>query len=62
MRPSARNTHGVGVGGGDRVVGDHHDGLAQLVDGAAQEAEDLGAGAGVEVAGGLVGEDDRRAG
>jgi hypothetical protein len=41
-------------------MGDHHDGLAELVDRAAQEAEQLGAGAGVEVAGGLVGEDDRR--
>ena len=43
-------------------MGDHDDGLAELVDRAAQEAEDLGAGARVEVAGRLVGEDDRRAG
>ena len=28
----------VGVGGGDRVVGDHHDGLAEVVDGRAHEA------------------------
>ena len=39
-------------------MGDHHDGLAELADGLAHEREDLGAGAGVEVAGGLVGEDD----
>ena len=49
--------HAVGVGGGDRVVGDHHDGLGEAVDGVAHEAEDLGAGAAVEVAGRLVGED-----
>ena len=30
IRPSARNTTRLGVGGGDGVVGDHHDGLAQL--------------------------------
>src|SRR5690606_14916597 len=40
----------VGVRRGDRVVGDHHDGLAELVHGGAHEREDLGAGAGVEVA------------
>src|SRR5919106_865148 len=48
----------VGVRGRHRVVGDHHDGLAHLVDGPAQEAEDLAAGAGVDVARGLVGEHD----
>ena len=47
----------VGVGGGVRVVGDHDDGLAELAHRVAQEAEHLGAGARVEVAGGLVGED-----
>src|SRR6266511_4190172 len=51
--------HVVGVGGGARVVGHHHDRLAELVDRAPQEAEQLGAGVGVEVAGGLVGKDDR---
>src|SRR6266508_3434295 len=51
--------HVVGVGGGARVVGHHHDRLAELVDRAPQEAEQLGAGVGVEVAGGLVGEHDR---
>ena len=41
-----------------RVVGDHHDRLARLVDRLAHEREDLDAGAGVERAGRLVGEDD----
>ena len=60
IRPSARKSDAVGVRRRDRVVGHHHDGLAELVDAAAQEAEHLGAAGGVEVAGGLVGEDDRR--
>src|SRR5439155_4777952 len=47
----------VGVGGGVRVVGDHDDGLPVLADRVAQEAQHLGAGAGVEVTGRLVGED-----
>ena len=38
-------------------MGHHDDRLAHPVDGLAHEAEDLGAAAGVEVAGGLVGED-----
>ena len=48
----------VGVARRHGVVGDHHDRLAQLADGLAHEGEDLGAGAAVEVAGGLVGEHD----
>ena len=40
------------------VVGDHHDGLAHLVDRPPQEPEDLGAAARVEVPRRLVGEDD----
>src|SRR5690606_21329448 len=55
--PVAQEHHPVGVGGGDRVVGDHDDGLAQFAGGFAEEGQDLGAGAGVEVAGGLVGVD-----
>ena len=51
----------VGVGRRHGVVGDHHDRLAELPHGLAHEGEDLGAGAAVEVAGGLVGEDDLRA-
>src|SRR4051794_9315025 len=54
--------HLVGVAGGDRVVRDHDDRLAEHPGGALQEAEDLGAGAGVEVAGGLVGQNDLRPG
>ena len=50
----------VGVAGRARVVGHHDDGLAQLPDRPAHEVEDLGPGAAVEVAGGLVGEDDLR--
>src|SRR3954451_12750282 len=49
----------VGVRRGARVVGDDDDRLAVVVDRATQEVEDLDAGAGVQVAGGLVGEDDR---
>src|ERR687886_1740039 len=46
----------VGVGGGGRVVRDHDDRLAELVDGAAQQVENLARGLRVEVAGRLVGE------
>jgi hypothetical protein len=51
----------VGEGRGDGVVGHHHDGLAELIDRAAQQAEHLGPRPRVEVAGRLVGEHDRRA-
>ena len=58
-RPSARNTHRVGVTGGDRVVGDHGDGLAELVDGACAGTPRIScARPRVEVAGRLVGEHD----
>ena len=50
----------IGVRRGGGVVGDHHDRLAELAHRPAHEVEDLGAGAGVEVAGWLVGKDDRR--
>jgi hypothetical protein len=43
---------------GEDVVGDHHDRLAHVVDGVAQEAEQLASRARVEVAGRLVGKDD----
>ena len=52
--------HAVGDRRGVRVVGDHHGRLAEVGDHAAQEREDLAAGARVEVAGRLVGEHDRR--
>src|SRR5918993_1048843 len=51
----------VAVAGRHRVVGDHHHGLAQRVDRAPQEPEQLRARPRVEVAGGLVGEYHRRA-
>src|SRR6478735_2226418 len=44
----------------DRVMGDHHHRLAEVVHAAPQEREHLGARRAVEVAGGLVREDDRR--
>src|SRR5699024_7602018 len=50
----------VGVGGGARIVGDDHDGLAEVVGGAAQDGQHLGRGGGVEVAGRLVTEEDVR--
>src|SRR4051812_29366826 len=48
----------VGVRRGAGVVGDHHHGLAQVVDHRAQEPKELGARPGVEGPRGLVGEDD----
>ena len=56
--PVGEEDDAVRVAGGDRVVGDHHDRLAEVVDGLAHELEDLGARLRVEVPGGLVGEDD----
>src|SRR5918993_3806919 len=41
----------IGVGGGNRVVGDHHHRLAELVDGLPQQLQHVGTGLGVEVAG-----------
>ena len=52
----------VGVGRRLRVVGDEHDRLAALDARAPQRVEDLGAGRVVEVAGRLVGEQERRSG
>src|SRR5699024_10457952 len=49
----------VGALGGVPLVGHHDDGLPELVDREPQEVEHLLGGAGVEVAGGFVGEDDR---
>ena len=61
-RPPAvgEQEHAVGVPGGGRVVGHHHDGLARARPRAPQQAQQLGAGVRVEVAGRLVGEDDLR--
>src|SRR5499427_921925 len=58
--PVGEEDNPVGVAGSHRVVGDHDDGLAELAHAAAQQVQDLRAGAGVKVAGGLVGEDDFR--
>ena len=58
-RPSARNTTASACAGGDGVVGDHGDRLAELVDGACAGTPRISApGTRVEVAGRLVGEDD----
>ena len=48
----------VGDLGGLGVVGDHQDGLVQLAAGLAEHVQDGVGVFGVEVAGGLVGEDD----
>src|ERR687885_286929 len=45
-------------GGGLRVVGDHDDGLVEAVVHLLEHVEDDGGVLGVEVSGGLVGEDD----
>ena len=52
----------VGDLGGLGVVGDHEDGLVELAAGGAEHGEDGVGVLGVEVAGGLVGEDDGGAG
>ena len=52
----------VGDLGGFGVVGDHQDGLVELAAGGAEHLEDGVGVLGVEVAGGLVGEDDGGAG
>src|SRR6516225_854595 len=50
----------VGIARGRRVVSDHDDRLAELAHAATEQVQDLRTGAGIEVAGGLVGEDDFR--
>ena len=52
----------VRVGRGGGVVGHHDDRLAEVAGGVLEELQQRRAGAGVEVAGGLVGEDDLRPG
>jgi hypothetical protein len=56
-RPVGQEDDPVRVGGAARVVGHHHDRLAELADRLPQEVQDVGRGVRVEVAGGLVGED-----
>ena len=59
--PPSRDLHAAGERVGDRmVVRDRHDRRARRVQ-LLQQREDVRAGAGVQVAGGLVGEQDRRA-
>src|ERR1700730_7469924 len=53
--------HPIGVGRAPRIVGDHDNRLAELGHRPTQEGEHLGGGVGVEIAGGLVGEDQIRA-
>ena len=60
--PVGQEQHPVGLAGGRRLVGDHDDRLAELVRRPAHEREQLGRRLGVELAGGLVGEDDVGAG
>ena len=55
----AQANDAVGQGGGIGIVGDHEHGDAALLVEPAQEGKNLRAGLGVEVAGGLVGQDDR---
>src|ERR1035441_8767924 len=56
--PVGEIDHPVRVRRGEGVVTDHDDGLAEIVDGAAEEREELGARPRVEVARRFVGEDD----
>ena len=51
----------IGVSSSPRVVGHHHDRLTQLGDGGPHERQHLGRRVGIEVPGGLVGEDKVRA-
>ena len=56
--PVAHVEDAIGDLGGFGVVGDHQDGLVELAAGLAEHLEDSVGVLGVEVAGGLVGEDD----
>jgi hypothetical protein len=56
-RPVGQEDDPVRVGGAARVVGHHHDRLPELADRLPQEVQDVSRGVRVEVAGGLVGED-----
>ena len=56
----ANDEDAIGVGGGSGVVRDEHDRLAQPIGGVPEQVEDLGSGRVVEVAGGLIGQEDRR--
>ena len=60
QRSVAHHEYAVRVRGRARVVGHQHDGLAESVARVPQQVQDLGASRVVEVAGRLVGKDDRR--
>ena len=60
IRPSARNSTESAIAAAPAVVGHHHDRLAELVDGPAQQLEHVATRVRVEIAGRLVGEHDRR--
>ena len=57
IRPSSMRTIRWGQLGDLRVVGDHHQGLGKGPDGALEQGQHVGAGPAVQVAGGLVGQD-----
>src|SRR3989304_4952260 len=56
--PVSYEHHPISSGGGPGVMRNQHDGLAELVDGAAEEIQQLSTRPGIEVARWLVGEDD----
>src|SRR5215471_16649958 len=58
--PVGQEDDPVRVGGAPRVVRHHHDRLAEVGDRLPEEGQHAGRGVGVEVAGGLVGEDEVR--
>ncbi len=55
----AQPNHAVGVQRDVRLVGDENDGVAFLVQ-VGEERHDFVAGGGIEISGGLIGEQDRR--
>ena len=54
--------HALGIFGSLGIVGDHHHGLAELGVQSLQQGEDLVGGLAVEIAGGLVADQDARVG
>src|SRR5438309_1480734 len=60
--PVGQEDNPVRVGGAPGIVGDHHDRLAYVLHRPLQECQQLRGGVGVQVSGGLVGEDEVRPG
>ena len=56
----ANDEDAIGVRGRSGVVRDEDDGLAQPIGGVPEQVEDLGSGRVVQVAGGLIRQEDRR--